>query len=130
MPTVQFFGIREVKYMTQKLIELNVGQKGTILVAVDVPEQTISPLAKTGDIVIDKVDEKFDDIKYAIINGCRPLTEAFEALYREGKAKNAEVEFGLSFTGKGNIYVVETSAQASLKVKITWDLHKIYGSTT
>jgi hypothetical protein len=58
------------------------------------------------------------------------LTEAFEALYREGKAKNAEVEFGLSFTGKGNIYVVETSAQASLKVKITWDLHKIYGSTT
>ncbi|WP_370588042.1 CU044_2847 family protein [Trichocoleus sp. FACHB-591] len=33
-----------------------------------------------------------------------------------------DLRFGINFTAKGSVYVVESSGQASLKVKVTWDL--------
>ena len=111
--------------MARKLIEMKEEDGGNILVAVDVPEKAIRKVAaNSGEQVIDKVEQSFDTVKDLIVRGCRPLTEAFDTLYTEGKATNAEVEFGLNFTAKGNIYVVESVAAASLKVKVTWDLTK------
>jgi hypothetical protein len=34
---------------------------------------------------------------------------------------NVEIEFGLCFTGKGNVYVVQAEAEATIKVKLTFD---------
>ena len=34
---------------------------------------------------------------------------------------SAELEFGLEVSGKGTVYVVETSAQAAFKIKLTFD---------
>jgi uncharacterized protein YkvS len=55
------------------------------------------------------------------VEGCRPLTKAFQALHQEMQTVNAEVEFGVSFTTKGLPYVVEKIGESSLKVKITWN---------
>ena len=56
------------------------------------------------------------------MRGCYRLTEAFQQLSRDTQATNAEVEFGISFTTKGSVYVVESSGSATLKIKVTWNL--------
>ncbi|AFZ02762.1 CU044_2847 family protein [Calothrix sp. PCC 6303] len=108
--------------MARKLIELDAGDGKTILVAVDVPETSVGRVSSPGDIPIEKVDSSFGAVKDLIIRGCRPITQAFEALQKESQPAFAEVEFGVNFTAKGSVYVVESTGQASLKVKITWNL--------
>ena len=108
--------------MARKLLEMGMEDGGTILVAVDVPEEAVIDVDQFGDLAIEKVDQSFETVKDLIVRGCRPLTEAFQTLYQEGKATMAEVEFGVNFTGKGNIYLMEASGGASLKVKVTWNL--------
>lgn len=108
--------------MARKLLELNTEDGGTILVAVDVPETAVRHVSNLGDLPIEKVDKTFDAVKDLIVRGCRPLTEAFQTLCKETQASEAEVEFGVNFTSKGSVYLVECSGQASLKVKVTWEL--------
>ncbi|MBP0022252.1 MAG: hypothetical protein J7647_32435 [Cyanobacteria bacterium SBLK] len=110
--------------MARKLLELNTDEGGAIVVAVDVPDESIKRVAKSGEQVIEKMEQSFDAVKDLILRSCRPLTEAFQTLYQDSQATKAEVEFGINFTAKGNLYLVETSGTASLKVKITWDLDK------
>lgn len=108
--------------MARKLIELDAGDGSTILVAVEVPEISVGRVSAPNDIPIEKVDKSFSAVKDLIIRGCRPITEAFRALQKESQPVSAEVEFGVNFTAKGSVYVVESTGQASLKVKITWNL--------
>ncbi|BAZ41645.1 hypothetical protein NIES4101_76120 [Calothrix sp. NIES-4101] len=108
--------------MARKLIELDTGDGKTILVAVEVPDMPIGRVSSPGDIPIEKVDSSFGAVKDLIIRGCRPITQAFQALQKESQPAFAEVEFGVNFTAKGSVYVVESTGQASLKVKITWNL--------
>ncbi len=108
--------------MARKLLEMDAGDGTTILVAVEIPEEAVADVDKFGDIAIEKVEQSFEAVKDLIVRGCRPLTEAFETLYKEGKATSAEAEFGVNFTGKGNIYLMEASGGASLKIKVTWNL--------
>lgn len=108
--------------MARKLLELDTGDGGTILVAVDVPEASVGRVSAPGELPIEKVDRSFDAVKDLIVRGCRPITKAFQTLQQESQPVSAEVEFGVNFTAKGSVYVVESSGQASLKVKITWKL--------
>lgn len=109
--------------MAKKLLELDAEDGGSILVAVDVPESAVGPVAKPGEILIEKVDQSFEAVKDLIIDSSRPLMQAFHILHKEGNAESAEVEFGINFTLKGNVYLVETSGAALLKVKVTWNLY-------
>lgn len=108
--------------MARKLIELDAGDGGTILVAVDVLEASVGRVSTTGELAIEKVDRSFDAVKDLIVRGCRPITQAFKVLQDESQPVKAEVEFGLNFTAKGSVYIVESTGQASLKVKISWNL--------
>lgn len=109
--------------MARKLLELDTEDGGTILVAVDVPEVTVGHVSRLdGELPIEKVDRTFDAVKDLIIRGCRPLTDAFQTLRQETQVMSAEVEFGVNFTVKGSVYVVESTGQASLKVKVSWNL--------
>ena len=108
--------------MACKLIELDTQDGSTILVAVDVPETAVGRVSATDELPIEKVDRSFDAVKDLIVRGCHPLTQAFYILRRESQATEAEVEFGVKFTAKGSIYVVESTGQASLKIKVKWQL--------
>lgn len=108
--------------MARKIIELDAGDGSTILVAVEVPESSVGRVSNSGDVPIEKVDRSFAAVKNLIIRGCRPITEAFRALQKDSQPASAEVEFGVNFTAKGSVYVVESTGQASLKVKISWNL--------
>jgi hypothetical protein len=108
--------------MVRKLIELDTGDGSSILVAVDTQESAVGRVSPTGELPIEKVDRSFDAVKDVIIRGCRPITQAFKVLQNESQPVNAEVEFGINFTAKGSVYVVESTGQALLRVKITWNL--------
>jgi hypothetical protein len=108
--------------MPRKLIELNIANNETICLAVDVSENPVNRVGRTEGDAIERVDKNFDIVKDLIVRGCYPLTEAFQQLSRDTQATNAEVEFGISFTTKGSVYVVESSGSATLKIKVTWNL--------
>jgi hypothetical protein len=109
--------------MARKLLELKSVNNETIVVAIEVPESSVERVSRIdGDLIIERVDQHFDAVKDLIVRGCYPLTEAFKKLGHETQATNAEVEFGISFTAKGSVYVVESSGSASLKVKVAWNL--------
>ena len=111
--------------MARELLELNTEDGGTILVAVDVPEAAVGRVSTPGETPIKKLEQSFNIVQALIVRGCRPLTKAFQQLHQETQATNAEVEFGINFTAKGNVYVVESSGQATLKVKVTWNLASV-----
>jgi len=99
------------------------------LVAVDIPdEQAGEEVKKVGvrEILFgkpEKVDQNFSTIKQMILKCSRPIIESFEYLAQEKvPPKAATAEFGLSFTGKGNVYLVETSVEGSIKVSLEWNL--------
>ena len=108
--------------MARKLLELNTEDGSTILVAVELPEASVGRVSPTGELPIEKVEANFDAVKDLIVRGCRPITKAFRTLQQESQPVSAEVEFGVNFTARGSVYVVESTGQASLKVKITWKL--------
>lgn len=109
--------------MARKLLELNTEDGSTILVAVELPDASVGRVSSpTGDLPIEKVEASFDAVKDLIVRGCRPITTAFRTLQQESQPVSGEVEFGLNFTARGSVYVVESTGQASLKVKITWKL--------
>ncbi|WP_414543530.1 CU044_2847 family protein [Nostoc sp. CCY0012] len=108
--------------MARKLLELDTADGSTILVAVEIPDVSVGRVSAPSDLPIEKVEASFDAVQDLIVNGCRPITRAFRTLQQESQPVSGEVEFGLNFTAKGSVYVVESSAQASLKVKITWKL--------
>lgn len=81
-------------------------------VAVEVPEVSVGRVAAPSDVAIEKVDRSFDTVRDLIIRGCRPITQAFKALQKESQPAFAEAEFGINFTAKGSVYVVESTGQA------------------
>lgn len=108
--------------MARKLLELNTEDGSTILVAVELPDASVGRVSTTGELPIERVEANFDAVKDLIVRGCRPITKAFRTLQQESQPVSAEVEFGVNFTARGSVYVVESTGQASLKVKITWKL--------
>ncbi len=102
--------------MPKKLIELEEG----IIVQVTAPEDEVRRVARRKGGEIDKIEKAYETVKDVIIKGIKPLTETWRHINEEMKAESAEVEFGVSFTGKGSVYLVESTAQASLKLKVTW----------
>ncbi|HBL58284.1 MAG TPA: hypothetical protein DDZ80_07090 [Cyanobacteria bacterium UBA8803] len=110
--------------MARKLLELDTEDGGTILVAVEVPEEAVGQVASMGELPIERVSKSFDRVRDLVIRGFRPLTQAFKRLQLETQATSAQVELGVNFSASGDIYVVEASGEASLKITVTWDLTK------
>jgi len=103
-----------------KLIEYPT-KDGSVLIAVTRGGADVTPVANLED-TIQKAAQNLRD-SFQII---RRIADDFVASLQAGVSAvtSAELEFGLDLTGKGTIYVVETTAQASFKVKLVLDLKK------
>lgn len=111
----------------RKIIEMPY-ENSKVLVAVDVPdEQAKEEIRRVGalDWLTGKpepVGQDFGKITDMIIKYSKPIVKSFEEISKETiPPKKASVEFGLSFGAKGNIYLVEASGEASIKISIEWD---------
>jgi len=92
-------------------------------VEVETAEGEIIPVSKTGERVIEEANEAFEKVESGIIDTGSKLSRALKNLAeKEASLQSASLEFGLQFTGEGNIYLVKTAAQGSIKVSINLKL--------
>ncbi len=72
----------------------------------------------------DKVADAFDRAKATIVAVGQSTVEVIERLSvsRAAHPDKVEVEFGLGFSAKGNVIVAGASAEATLKVKLVYDV--------
>jgi len=111
----------------RKLIEMQYDDGSKVLVGVDVPADP-DEIRQVGVLNFFKgkpesVDKNFNALSDMILRYSKPIVASFEQLGSEKvPLQKATAEFGLSFTGTGNIYLVEASAEASIKVSLEWSL--------
>ena len=111
----------------RKLIEMRYNNGNKVLVGVDIPANP-EEIRHVGALdflkgISEPVDKDFNELSDMILRYSKPIVASFEQLGTEkAPLKKATAEFGLSFTGTGNIYLVEASAQASIKVSLEWSL--------
>lgn len=94
-------------------------QDGTIIIEVETPENEVIPVSKSGERVVKEIKESFEKIESVIVSSCTVLTGALKNLAaKEPALEKASLEFGLQLTAEGNIYLVKTAAQGSIKVSL------------
>ncbi len=113
----------------KRLIEMHHPDGSTVIVAVEIPEmQARDEISRTGalDSLLGapaKVDQNYGIVSDMIFKCAKPIVESFSRLAKEEMApKKACAEFGLSFNGKGSVYLVEASMEGSIKVSLEWEL--------
>jgi hypothetical protein len=101
------------------------GTSGTILIqSADEDLSLVQGTSKLDD-VIESVSESLSK-KLEILTS---VSEAVSNALKESKKTfdKVEIEFGLSFTAKGNIYVVQAEAEATIKVTLAFDPKTLKG---
>lgn len=105
-----------------KLIKVP-SEGGYVIVEVETTEDEIIPVGKKGERIIEEAKETFDKIENVITDIGAKLSRALKDLAKkESTLESASLEFGLQFTGEGNVYLVKTTAQGSIKVSINLKL--------
>jgi len=95
-----------------KLLEF--GDDSQVLVAVRTPQDVVAPVGVL-DGTVEKIDNSLDTAMEAVRNVAESVVSTLTGL----EVESAQVEVGFQFTGKGRLYVVEASTQASLKLTLT-----------
>jgi hypothetical protein len=99
------------------LVALKAGDTN-VLIAVRRNPNDITPVANIDDKINDAADTL--QSKFEVIRGI--ALDLANALKSTNQIKEAELEFGLSLSGKGNLYVVETTVEATFKVTLKLEL--------
>jgi NTP-dependent ternary system trypsin peptidase co-occuring protein len=67
-------------------------------------------------VVMKKVESSFDDA----LKTARALATSFREMVHDIGLHEAELELGFQFTGKGNVYLVQSEVHAALKMKFVF----------
>jgi hypothetical protein len=95
-----------------KLLEFG-GEDDRVLIAVRVPGDEIEAIGRLDD-TIERVGKSVAEV-FGMVG--KVANDFYETL-KTAPVESAEVELGLQFTGKGRLYIVESEAQAAIKVKL------------
>jgi len=90
-----------------------------------IPVDGSSGIKKTskGDALEKLTTERFSDaLRKAVLPACNTFVSLWQDVKQSDSlvADSAEVEFNLGLTASGNMAIVQTSGQASFKIKVTW----------
>ncbi|HTI10290.1 MAG TPA: CU044_2847 family protein [Puia sp.] len=97
------------------ILELTTG-KGTILVQAQENEASLVEGTSRMDDVVVKISESIESKLEVLSDLAESITQS---LYQKIKtAERIEVEFGISLTIKGTVYVVQSEAEATFKIKL------------
>jgi Trypsin-co-occurring domain 1 len=98
-----------------------------VLIAVRRNPNDVSPVTN----IDEKINQAADTLqsKFEVIRG---IAEDLAGSLRSSSSqiKEAELEFGLSLSGKGNLYVVETTVEATFKVTLKMEFTPATGGKT
>jgi hypothetical protein len=105
--------------MAGQLVNMRFG--GVDVLVQTIPVAGTEPTSRLGDAG-QRVLDAFDRAQDVIVGAARSTVEVIGKLGSEAaRPDKLEVEFGLAFSAKGNIIVAGGSADASLKVKLTYE---------
>jgi hypothetical protein len=97
--------------MGTKLIRLGDGT----LVEAEVSDSEARPISGGA---ADKVAGTLDKIEPVLVNVCRPIVRAWNAIDADLEIESVTIEVGLSFEGEGNVFVSKAKAGANLTVTL------------
>jgi hypothetical protein len=90
------------------------------------PDETVVAEPRLDKVSVDGTAEKLmglaERLSDTIKAYCVSLVTGIKELPKETVPKTVTVEFGLKLSMDGNIYVVKTSGEASLKVTAQWEM--------
>jgi hypothetical protein len=103
------------------LIKLNLDENDSILIELPTDTSKIRPMGRE-DSVLTKIEKSFDNmIKSFVTKICKSFNNSFLSIEdKQIIPDKATIEFGLQFNIEGNIYLVKTSGQSSIKVTFEW----------
>ena len=71
-----------------------------------------------------KVVASFEKISETIRAFCRSLVTSFREMEQKTAPHKITAEFGLKISGEGQVFVVKSTAEASLKITAEWELER------
>lgn len=98
-----------------KLLQLS-AEGSDVLIAVKAPGESLQAVGIL-DGSIEKLEKSMDDV-FRMVGA---VAASFAEQLRSSPVASAELEFGFQFTAKGTVYVVESEAQAALKLKLVFN---------
>lgn len=106
----------------ENLIALDFDDKSSIFIELPDDTSRMTPIGKGGD-VINKIDKSFDVLITSFVNKiCKSFYRAFTSSKESNAMPNkAVIEMGLQFNMEGNIYLVKSSGQSTIKVTFEWN---------
>jgi nucleotidyltransferase/DNA polymerase involved in DNA repair len=69
-----------------------------------------------------KTVHSFEKISDTIRAYCASLVKTFQGINQELAPNRIKAEFGLKLSGEGNVYVVKSAAEASLRITAEWQI--------
>jgi hypothetical protein len=96
-----------------KLLEFDV-DGGTALFEAPAGAGEITAVSKTGEVV-----EKISRSLGELLGIVGIIAKGFSEAIKDAPVETANLEFGLQFTAKGRLYVVDLAAQSAIKVTLT-----------
>ena len=90
------------------------------------PDQTVTTETGLKKVSVEDTPKKALDLAERLSDTikayCASLIAGIRDLPKEAVPRTVTVEFGLKVSGEGNVYVVKTSGEASLKITAQWQL--------
>ncbi|MBD3386514.1 hypothetical protein GF407_16540 [candidate division KSB1 bacterium] len=107
-----------------KLIKMPT-EEGSIIVEVESPGDELVKVSRSGERIIEETGEAFEKVESAIVETGSRLSRALKKFAEtEPTLESASLEFGLQFTGEGNIFLVKTAVTGTIKVTLSLGLKK------
>ncbi len=96
-----------------KLLELDI-PGGSVLFEVPAAGTEVAAVSKTGEVV-EKIAKSLGEV-LGVVGG---IAVGFHEAIKDAPVESAQLEFGLQFSAKGRLYVVDVAAQSAIKVTLT-----------
>lgn len=96
-----------------KLLEFP-AEGGAVIIAVRESQDAVAPVG-VGDKARQRMDESLDNV-LAMVNS---VARSFHASLKGAPVDSGQIQFGLQFTTKGSVYILEAGAGATLTVTLT-----------
>lgn len=108
--------------MTVRVAPVRVGEVDLLVETVQVAGTELTSGTSRLDSAGERIVDAFTQARAAIVEVTSSTAEIVEKLgQRARRPEKLEVEFGLSFSAKGNVIVVSGEAGATLRVKVSYD---------
>lgn len=106
-----------------KLVKVTIGEQDIWIESAE----DVEPLRRGPEFTARRPEDLARDAAQGFMDTIRAYCGLLVEAFKQGSAARPDkvtAEFGLSLSGEGNVFVVKTGVQATVKVAVEWDLAK------